>query len=532
MRLSGSIGNVNDRLAGGGGLLLSAATERAEVVVAANVLVLDRSNLSLPQSSPLLARGLENPDTSRGDVSRPKSVFAKAAYGKASEGFGRVSALASLQNLETGGEFQDYAPLTHGTRIALLNQTYRLAWDREWEKVKLRVSGAYLDSEPSARERIDLGQPGSVLLRRVRTEGAEVSLELQWQVVETLSLSVGADTQHELHWLQAYDTLLTEDVLAYDGSVLRSAGTIIPSEQSGQTRKFFNAGAFLQALWQITPSLGLTGGARLDFHNVYGSHVSPRLAGVFAPEDAAYSLKLLYGSSFKAPSAEQLYTEPMQPFDIRGNEKLGVQTAHTVELAGSYRLGKSGEVTADLFATYVSGRVAYVQRGLYLSAQNLLDEWYGGAEVEARYQFTGWLGGRLGVGVAALLSQEQNATVLVTGSPQSKQPLFPQLQAHLVVDATLPWWGLKISPELSFVGEREASQSNVMLLDQSYSLPPYLYTALSVSLPDLKLIGERPTSLSARIVNPINWRWSEPGFNGVDVPSQAPTFLLTLTQGL
>jgi iron complex outermembrane receptor protein len=532
VRLSGTLGNVNDRLAGGGGLMMSAASEKGEVLVAANALVLDRSNLALPRSSPLLARGLENPDNSRGDVSRPKSVFAKAAYGKADSGLGRVSALASLQNLETGGEFQDYAPLTHGTRIALLNQTYRLAWDREFEKVKLRLTGSYFDSAPSARERIDLGQPGSVLLRRVRTEGAEVALEAQWQIVDPLSLSVGADFQHEQHQLQAYDTLLTEDVLAYDGSVLRSAGTVIPGDQSGKSKTFFNAGAFLQALWQITPGLGLTGGARLDYHNVYGSHLSPRLAGVYAPEDGSYSLKLLYGSSYKAPSAEQLYTQPMQPFDIRGNEKLGVQTAHTVELAGSYRIGKGGEISADLFASYVSGRVAYVQRGLYLSAQNLLDEWYAGAEIEARYQFLSSLSARLGLGASRLMSQQQNATVIVTGSPQSKQPLYPQFQAHLIVDWTLPLWGIKLSPEISYVGEREASQSNVMLLDESYTLPGYLYTAVALSLPDKKLLGERNTSISARVTNPINQRWSEPGFNGVDVPSQAPTFLFTLTQGL
>jgi hypothetical protein len=140
--------------------------------------------------------------------------------------------------------------------------------------------------------------------------------------------------------------------------------------------------------------------------------------------NGAYSVKLLYGSSFKAPSAEQLYTEPMQPFDVRGNDKLGVQTAHTVELAGSYRLGAAGELSASVFATQVSGRVAYLQRGLYLSAQNLLDEWYAGAELEARYQLLSSVSARLGVGWAQLLSQEQNATVIVSGSPESRQPLY------------------------------------------------------------------------------------------------------------
>jgi len=502
------------------------------VLVAASGTILDRSGLSLPASSPLLERGLENPDQSQGDVSRPKSLFAKAAYGQADAGAGRLSAMASLQNLEAGGEFQDFAPLTHGTRLALLNQTYRLAWDREFEAVTLRLTGTYFDSAPSDRERFDLGSPGSVLLRRVRAQGAEVSLEAQVRPIDALSLSGGVDYQHEVHRLQSYDTLLTEDVVAFDGSVLRPAGTVIPGDSGENSKELYNVGAFLQALWQATANLGLTGGLRLDYNSVYGTHLSPRVAGVFAPEDGAYSIKLLYGSSFKAPSAEQLWTEPMQPFDVRGNDKLGVQTAHTVELAGSYRLGAAGEISASVYATQVSGRVAYQQRGLYLSAQNLLDEWYAGAELEARYQLLSSLSARLGVGYAQLLSQQQNATVIVSGSPESRQPLYPTVQAHLLVDWVLPLWGLRLSPEISFIGEREASQSNAMLLDERYTLPPYLYTAVSLSLPEKKLFGDRPTSISARVTNPIDWRWSEPGFNGVDVPAQGPTFLLTLTQGL
>jgi outer membrane receptor protein involved in Fe transport len=499
------------------------------VLVAASLMRLDRSGLAMPDSSPLLARGWEGERTSANDLARPKSLFAKASYGSPSTG--RATLLASIQNLDAAGEFQDFAPLTRGTRIGLLNQTYRLALDRELDKVALRLAGSYFRSGPTGADRLDLGAPGAVALRDVGTDGFEVSAEASVKAADSLTLTAGADFQHEDHLLQSYDTLLTEDVLLA-GSVLRSRGTIIPSESKGSRKRFDNLGAFVQALYQITDSLGLTGGLRADRNSVYGTHLSPRLAGVFAPPDGSFNLKLLYGASFKAPSAEQLYTEPIQPFDVRGNDQLGVQKARTGELAGGYRFGDRGELTASLFLMQVTGRVDYVQRGLYLSAKNLLDEWHTGGEMDLRLKPLPALSVRLGVGVARVVSSEKKTTVVVTGGPEVRQPLFPLLQAHLAADYVLPFWQLRISPEVSFVSAREASQANALLRDEAYALPAYLMTALAFSMPERKLFGDAPTSLSLRISNLLGTAYADPGFNGVDVPAPGRTVLLTLTQGV
>ena len=69
---------------------------------------------------------------------------------------------------------------------------------------------------------------------------------------------------------------------------------------------------------------------------------------VWAPADRPLNLKLLYGSSYKAPSAEQLYTQPIRDFDIRGNDQLRAQTAQTGEVAGAYRFTDHGELMVNL----------------------------------------------------------------------------------------------------------------------------------------------------------------------------------------
>ena len=528
-RMTGRGGLVRGHLSGGGGLMLAASSDKGEVLVAGSLMHLDRSGLTMPETSPLLARGWEGDRTSSTDLARPKSLFAKASYGTARSG--RASLLASVQSLDAAGEFQDFAPLTHGTRIGLVNQTYRLALDRELESVAVRLAGSYFRSSPSSADRLDLGSPGAVALRDVGTDGFEVSAEARVKAAESLTLTAGADFQHEDHLLQSFDTLLTEDVL-HGGAILRPRGTIIPSENKGSRKRFDNLGAFLQALYQVTDSLGLTAGLRADRNSVYGTHLSPRLAGVFAPPEGDFNLKLLYGASFKAPSAEQLYTEPMQPFDVRGNEKLGVQKAQTGELAGGLRLGDRGELSASLFLTKVTGRVDYVQRGLYLSAQNLLDEWYTGGELDVRLKPLSALSVRLGVGVARVVSSEKTTTVVITGGPEVRQPLFPLLQAHLAADYVLPFWQLRLSPEVSFVSAREASQSNALLRDEAYSLPAYVLTALALSMPERRLFGERPTRLTLRVANVLGTAYADPGFNGIDLPAPGRTVLLTLTQGI
>ncbi|MHB8875259.1 MAG: TonB-dependent receptor plug domain-containing protein, partial [Myxococcaceae bacterium] len=300
---------------------------------------------------------------------------------------------------------------------------------------------------------------------------------------------------------------------------------------SGDRRRFQNLGAFLQGMLTLHPSLSLTAGARLDAHSIYGVNPSARAALVYAPPERPLSLKLLYGSSFKAPSAAQLYSEPAAVFDVRGNPALQAQTAQTFELAGLYGLpGGRGELSVNLFLMAVAGRVVFVQRGLYLEAQNLLDEQVLGGEIESRLVLAEGLKARLSGGFAKTVAQTTGPSLL--GAPAVRNPLFPALQAHLIVEYQLPVLGRpQLSAELSYVGARPASQSNALIQGAAYSLPQYLYSAAAVSWSGPSLFGRR-TGVALRVTNPLGLSWAEPGFGGYEVPGPGRAATLTLTQNL
>jgi hypothetical protein len=117
------------------------------------------------------------------------------------------------------------------------------------------------------------------------------------------------------------------------------------------------------------------------------------------------------------------------------------------------------------------------------------------------------------------------------GAPEVGTPLFPEWQTHLSAIWSTPWWGLKVSPELSYVGERSASQSNALEQGEGYYVPGYFYAALALST-SRKLIGERDTQMSLRLSNVLFQDYTEPGFGGIDVPGQPFCATLQLVQAL
>lgn len=515
----------------GGGLLVGAsAGSGIDLLVAVDSQLEDRSGLALPASSPRYER-LKARGRSARDFSQPSSLFGKLSFGDATAGPGIFQVATSLQGVDAAGEFHNGVPLTHRTRVGLANQSHRLAWSRELGRFTLSVSGGIFDSAPSAVDRLSLADPSFELVRSARTSGFAAAAEALWRPSVPLTLSLALDAQREDHLLQSYSTRLLQHVRGLDGMILRPSGSTIPGDGAGARRRFELVGASAQVLWNAPLGIGLTGGVRAELHSVYAAQISPRLAAVWAPADRPYTLKLLLGSSFKAPSAEQLHTRPAQPDDLVGNPRLQAQRASTAEVAWTLRLGHRAELAINAFATALSGRVEFVQRGLFLEARNAADEWFAGGEFDGRFSLHPKLQLRAGASVSALLDRARAPAVFVLGEVPS-QPLFPWLQAHLVADWHLPWAGLRVLPEISFVAPREASQSNTLEAGRLYQLPSYVLTALTLSMPERRLLRDRPTRFALRVHDVLGTARADPGFNGVDVPPLGRTVLLTVVQGL
>jgi iron complex outermembrane receptor protein len=525
---------VREHPGGGGGAVISYASGPIDFLLSAQYLYLDRSGLSLPSTSPvmgLMRDALISRAPSEVDYSRPKTIYGKLSL----RGFlpGTLTIAASVQNLDAHGEFQDFGPLTHGTRVSSINQNYRANYEvNVHPRVTLRLGGHYFNAMPSPYEKLDIGRPDYLLLRSVAAQGFGVNAETVIRAHKLFTLTIGADFVQEDHSLQTFDQKLLQDVLAPDGSVLRKAGSVIPGDKSGSHVLFRNVGVFAQGVLGFKHDLSATAGLRVDYHSLYGANASARAGLVYAPILQPLSLKLLYGSSFKAPSAEQLYTQPMKVLDILGNAQLAAQTAHTLEIAGAYRLPRErGEISVNLFATDVIGRVEYEQVGLFQQAINIQNEWVIGGELDSRFHLVRSLHVLLSASVARTVTKS-DANPIATGIPQVTNPLFPAYQIHLRLDYALPWWGLRVAAEISYIGPRSASQSNALINGKAYDVPGYPFTALSISTANRVIIPHLQTSMALRVSDVINYRWIEPGFGGVDVPSQGITAFLTIVQQL
>lgn len=117
--------------------------------------------------------------------------------------------------------------------------------------------------------------------------------------------------------------------------------TVIPD---GTSRNIF--GAFVQDIWTISPTLGLTLGTRYDRYNDFGETVNPR-AGLVWQFARDFNLKLLYGSAFRAPSFFELfYTVPNI---LGGNPDLRPSTIQTIETAVAYNFQKKFRISINYY---------------------------------------------------------------------------------------------------------------------------------------------------------------------------------------
>jgi iron complex outermembrane receptor protein len=532
VRLIGHGNLVRDNPGGGGGFVVGGASGPLDVLLGAEWQFLNRSGLPIPPSSPALTTDatLRERAPSQNDFARPASLFGKLTLSEVLKG--KLTLSAMLQYLDAHGEYQSYSQLRHDNRIASLNQNYRAVYEVPLHRrLKLRLAGGYFNAAPSGKERLDIGSPDFLLVRSAGADGGGAEAEAYITAHRTLTITVGADFLQENYLLQTFDQKLTADVLLPSGDVLRKAGTIIPGEQHGARTVFRNFGTFAQGILGMPFGLSLVAGIRVDVHNLFGVHPSPRAAFVWAPERGPVSLKLLYGASWKSPSAEQLYTQPITVFDVQGNPNLTAQTAHTFELAGDYKLPKErGQITVNLFATDVLGRVEFLPTGTYLQATNIQSEWVMGGELDGRVMVAKPLHLRLLAGIAHTVMRSLGPTIPDT--PQVLNELFPLYQVHLIGDYTLPWWSVSLSAEFSYIGPRPASLDASLARGAGYELSGYPYAALAIALPPRKIILGRQTRATFRISNVFNTHFNEPGFGGIDIPNQGITALLTIVQSL
>ena len=109
----------------------------------------------------------------------------------------------------------------------------------------------------------------------------------------------------------------------------------------------------------LSKSIMLNGGVRYDYYSTFGGEVNPRLAVIYTPEEKS-SVKLLYGSAFRAPNAyEQFYTSPTSIPPMVANPDLKPETIETYEM---------------IYERYIGDHFRGTVSGYYYKIQDLINQ--------------------------------------------------------------------------------------------------------------------------------------------------------------
>jgi iron complex outermembrane receptor protein len=174
----------------------------------------------------------------------------------------------------------------------------------------------------------------------------------------------------------------TANPLLPNFSVIDVTGTPYLPIQPADRKNFF---AFFQDEWKFVKDWSLTAGVRYDNYSDFGNTLNPRTALVW---ETRYDLttKLMYGSAFRAPSFQELYSinNPVN----RGNPSLKPETMDTLELAFDYRPMDKLRLGLNLFNYWWKDIIRFVPDAgaSTVTAQNSGLQTGYGSEVEAEWQ--------------------------------------------------------------------------------------------------------------------------------------------------
>lgn len=134
--------------------------------------------------------------------------------------------------------------------------------------------------------------------------------------------------------------------------------TSVASETSRLTRSSW--AVFIEDEWLLTDTFALTGGVRLDDDEEYGSHVSPRLYGVWsaAPE---WTIKGGVSTGYRAPNLREMtpgWVTGSRGGDMYGNPDLGPETSINKELGVLYHGPQGIEASLTLFHNDFEDKIA------------------------------------------------------------------------------------------------------------------------------------------------------------------------------
>lgn len=471
-------------------------------------------------------------DVTEQNEQMPFSIYGKLHY--ESDKWGEITFDLNHQNINHRYEFADWGTLTHHNRINLLNAFERLRYSKVFlEDFKTNIFFAHSFSRPLNNEILDNDNDYSTyIVRELNTTSYELGGDLIYLLDESNNFTFGIDYTSDLHDYQKFYTV------SEDGSKeLNPGGSDGPED-------FNNLGIYLQMI--INPSsffsidflknLSLTAGYRFDFHSIYQDVLTYRIAAVYSITKR-FSTKLMYGTSFNAPSPAQLYTNSMFTGDIIGNPDLKPEKAKTLEWALIGRLSENININTNIFYTEIDDKIEFLLpfgEVSNITAANISKVYSAGLEAEVNVQFTNSVS-YLNYSYQKSLNESYSPML---GDIRVKTNIFPQHMIKFGETLKFPDYHFKVHIDGRYIGSRKASEQNNYIYDpinyqiNSYYLDPYLILGLTLESIDLKFFTKKESILSFKIENLFNTTYYYPGFVDYDIPGLGRSFIIKLTQTL
>lgn len=182
-----------------------------------------------------------------------------------------------------------------------------------------------------------------------RSTNIEASLDGSWEFDDSNELLAGLSYRKDgVDYLGAYTNHITPDNSMIAPADPFYLGEVIRFKQVGQLdsrERYINVNsAYVQYKRVWFNSLTTFLGARYDHYKVVGSTINPRVGFIYKA-DETNTLKLLYGTAFRAPTNQELFTDSPRSL---GNENLEPEEVSTYELIYQKGLGK-GFFEATIF---------------------------------------------------------------------------------------------------------------------------------------------------------------------------------------
>ncbi|MFT3926420.1 MAG: TonB-dependent receptor [Myxococcales bacterium] len=478
----------------------------------------DRSGLKLPKDSPGTTVPADVNRRSSRDLSR-RSLGLQSRLGYRVDGVGHVVLSAYASGIERGGDFAPWAQLSdgrapdgsaRGTTIAL--GQYRVNLDtlvQANKSLDFALQSTYFEGGVLPPDRVEIGSDQFYVERKQHYRGADSMLEARYHPIDSLSVVLGTEV------------LVDHERLPDPRRVDRVTGdsaAISPATRNEIT--FTNVGTYFSANYQAIPRwLKLTGGGRYDRHSKYGDVFSGRV-GAISHWLSSLTVKLLYGSAFKAPSPYLLYAVPLRPGDVIGNGSLRPQYIHTVEGQVAYRPSKMFEASTGLSQNWLVDKAEFTPQGINQAALNVASQstlsWESRADLRYRDYFTSYAGFDL-VRSRRELGQEGYAATLIG----SQNVVYPTWIARGGVSVLLPFvpsFPVDFTAQGMVVGARRAGDASIVEHGSSYTLPTYAMLNLSLATRELYLIRGHESRIALRARNVLGAGGPDPGFYGYDIP--------------